>query len=60
MSSEIKKNLLIISKSPKIFDGWGSKSIINKSRRRNAKQISEKNRSPFKLRLGSFEHINRG
>ena len=27
---------------PKIFDSWGNKSIINKSRRRNAKQISEK------------------
>ena len=39
MSSEIRKQPF---KLPKVFDSWGNKSIINKSRRRNAKQISEK------------------
>ena len=47
MSSKIKNNLF---NSPKIFDSWGNKSIINKSRRRNAKQISGKNRLLFKFR----------
>ena len=57
LSSEFKNYLLNLQK---IFDCWVSVSIINKSRRLNAKQISEKIRSPFKLRLGSFEHITRG
>ena len=57
LSGEFKNDLLNLKK---IFDCWGSMSIINKSRRRNAKQISEKIRSPFKLRLGNFEHITRG
>ena len=48
LSSEFKNYLLNLQK---IFDYWVSVSIINKSRRLNAKQISE---------VGSFEHINRG
>ena len=39
MSSDIKNDLLNLQK---IFDSWGNKFIINKSRKRNAKQISEK------------------
>ena len=56
MSSEIKNNLLNFQKY----------LIVGETSPSSAKVVEEmrnkyqKNRSTFKLRLGSFEHINRG
>ena len=57
VSSDIKNDLLNLQKY--LLVGETSPSST-KSLKRNAKQISENNRSPIKLRLGNFKHINRG
>ena len=43
-----------------MFDSWGNKFIINRSCKRNAKQISEKKKVAYQFATGKFWTINRG
>ena len=57
MSSDIKNDLLNLQKYLIVGETSSSSTKVAKEMRTN---IRKKNRSPIKLRLGNFEHINRG
>ena len=57
MSSDIKNDLLNLQKYLLVGETSSSSTKVAKEMRN---KYQKKNRSPIKLRLGNFEHINRG